>query len=86
MRPLSVAGARVAIFINLLTALRAFDIIFVLTNGGPARATETVGFFMYRESMTQFNLGYGAAATIVLLIAVPVVAIPAIAQRTKGAM
>jgi raffinose/stachyose/melibiose transport system permease protein len=86
MRPLSVAGARVAIFINLLTALRAFDIIFVLTNGGPARATETVGFFMYRESMTQFNLGYGAAATIVLLIAVLVVAIPAIAQRTKGAM
>jgi raffinose/stachyose/melibiose transport system permease protein len=76
MRPLSVAGARVAIFINLLTALRAFDIIFVLTNGGPARATETVGFFMYRESMTQFNLGYGAAATIVLLIAVLVVAIP----------
>jgi ABC-type sugar transport system permease subunit len=86
MRPLSVAGARVAIFINLLTALRAFDIIFVLTNGGPARSTETVGFFMYRESMTQFNLGYGAAATIVLLIAVLIVAIPAIAQRTKGAM
>ena len=86
MRPLSVAGARVAIFINLLTALRAFDIIFVLTNGGPERATETVGFFMYRESMTQFNLGYGAAATIVLLIAVLIVAIPAIAQRTKGAM
>ncbi|MCX5494755.1 sugar ABC transporter permease [Kaistia dalseonensis] len=85
MMPLSTAGARVAIFINLLSALRAFDIIFVLTNGGPARATETVGFFMYRESMTQFNLGYGAAATIVLLVAVLVVAIPAIAQRTKGA-
>jgi len=85
MMPLSTAGARVAIFINLLSALRAFDIIFVLTNGGPARATETVGFFMYRESMTQFNLGYGAAATIVLLVAVLLVAIPAIAQRTKGA-
>lgn len=85
MMPLSMPGARVAIFLNLLSALRAFDIIFVLTGGGPARATETVGFFMYRESMTQFNLGYGAAATIVLLIAVLIVATPAIAQRTRGA-
>lgn len=83
--PLSMPGARVAIFLTLLSSLRAFDLVFVLTAGGPARATETVGFFMYRESMTQFNLGYGAAATIILLIAVLVVSTPAIAQRTKGA-
>jgi raffinose/stachyose/melibiose transport system permease protein len=85
MMPLSLPGARVGIFLTLLSALRAFDIIFVLTNGGPGRGTETIGFFMYRESMVQFNLGYGAAATIVLLIAVLVVSTPAIAQRTRGA-
>lgn len=85
MVPLSMPGARVAIFLTLLSSLRAFDIVFVLTAGGPARATETVGFFMYRESMTQFNLGYGAAATIVMLAAVLIVSTPAIAQRTKGA-
>lgn len=85
MMPLSLPGVRVAIFINLLGALRAFDIIYVMTGGGPIRATETVGYFMYRESMTQFKLGYGAAATVVLLIAVLVVSIPAIIQRTAGA-
>jgi raffinose/stachyose/melibiose transport system permease protein len=85
MVPLSLPGARVAIFLTLLSSLRAFDIVFVLTAGGPARATETVGFFMYRESMTQFNLGYGAASTIILLIGVLVVSTPAIAQRTRGA-
>ncbi|WP_196260758.1 carbohydrate ABC transporter permease [Pelagibacterium limicola] len=85
MMPLSLPGVRVAIFINLLNALRAFDIIFVLTGGGPVRSTETIGYFMYRESMTQFKLGYGAAATVVLLIAVLVVSIPAILQRTAGA-
>lgn len=85
MMPLSLPGVRVAVFINLLNALRAFDIIFVLTGGGPVRATETIGYFMYRESMTQFKLGYGAAATVVLLIAVLVVSIPAIIQRTAGA-
>ena len=85
MMPLPLPGVRVAIFINLLGALRAFDIIYILTGGGPVRSTETVGYFMYRESMTQFKLGYGAAATVVLLVAVLVVSIPAIIQRTAGA-
>ncbi|CAM2157823.1 Sugar ABC transporter permease [Pararobbsia alpina] len=80
--PLSLTGVRVSIFINLLGSLRAFDTIYVMTNGGPVRSTETLGFFMYRESMTQFKLGYGAAATLVLLVAVLVVSIPAIIRRT----
>lgn len=83
--PLSLPGLRVALFINLLASLRAFDTIFVMTGGGPVRSTETVGFFMFRESMTQFKLGYGAAATVVLLIAVFIVSIPAIMKRTEGA-
>jgi len=81
--PLSLPGLRVALFINLLGSLRAFDTIYVLTAGGPVRSTETIGFFMYRESFTQFKLGYGAAATLVLLIAVLIISIPAIIQRTK---
>jgi ABC-type sugar transport system permease subunit len=85
MMPLSMPGVRVSIFINLLGALRAFDIIFIMTGGGPVRSTETVGYFMYRESMTQFKLGYGAAATVILLVAVLVISIPAIIQRTAGA-
>jgi raffinose/stachyose/melibiose transport system permease protein len=83
--PLSMPGVRVALFINLLGSLRAFDTIYVLTGGGPVRSTETVGFFMFRESFTQFKLGYGAAATLVLLVAVLIVSLPAIIQRTAGA-
>jgi raffinose/stachyose/melibiose transport system permease protein len=83
--PLSMAGVRVAVFINLLGSLRAFDTIYVLTSGGPVRSTETIGFFMFRESFTQFKLGYGAAATLVLLIAVLIISIPAIIQRTAAA-
>lgn len=81
--PLSMPGLRVAVFINLLGSLRAFDMIFVLTGGGPVRSTETVGYFMFRESMLQFKLGYGAAATVVLLIAVIVISVPAIIKRTS---
>jgi raffinose/stachyose/melibiose transport system permease protein len=82
--PLAMPGVRVAIFINLLGSLRAFDTIYVLTSGGPVRSTETIGYFMFRESFTQFKLGYGAAATLILLAAVLIVSIPAIVQRTAG--
>lgn len=82
--PLSMPGVRVALFINLLGSLRAFDTIYVLTGGGPVRSTETIGYFMYRESFTQFKLGYGAAATLILLAAVLLVSIPAILQRTRS--
>ncbi|MCJ7874082.1 sugar ABC transporter permease [Phaeobacter sp. J2-8] len=82
--PLSLPGVRVAIFINLLQSLKAFDLIYMLTGGGPVRTTETVGFFMFRESMLNFKLGYGAASTVVLLVAVLIVSIPLIAQRTRA--
>lgn len=83
--PLSLPGVRVATFLNLLGSLRAFDTIFVMTNGGPVRSTETLGFFMYRESMTHFKLGYGAAATLILLVAVLIVSVPAIVRLTAEA-
>ncbi|WP_429932057.1 carbohydrate ABC transporter permease [Agrobacterium vitis] len=83
--PLSLPGLKVAVFINLLGSLRAFDMIFVMTGGGPVRSTETVGYFMFRESMMQFKLGYGAAATVVLLVVVLFVSIPLLRQRTKEA-
>ena len=86
MMPLSLPGVRVAVFINLVGALRAFDIIFILTNGGPLRSTETIGFFMFRESMTQFKLGYGAAVTVVLLVGVLIVSVPAITKRTAAVL
>lgn len=82
--PLSMPGLRVSVFINVLASLRAFDMIFVMTGGGPVRSTETVGFFMYREAVTQFELGYGAAATVLLLAMVLLVSIPAILERTKS--
>jgi len=83
--PLSLPGVRVAIFINLLASLKAFDLIFVLTGGGPIRSTETIGYFMYRESMQNFKLGYGAASTVILLLAVLLVSIPVIVKRTGDA-
>ena len=81
--PLSIHGMAVSVFINLLTSLKAFDIILVLTGGGPIRSTETLGFFMYMESVVFFKQGYGAAATVVLTLIVMLVAIPLMLNRSE---
>lgn len=42
------------------------DLILVVTGGGPARLTETIGVYMWKESFVFFNIGYGAAVAMVM--------------------
>jgi multiple sugar transport system permease protein len=50
-------------------ALNTFDLIFALTGGGPARATEVLALFMYQEAFTDFAIGRAAAIAVVMLVA-----------------
>jgi multiple sugar transport system permease protein len=47
--------------------LRVFDQIFILTEGGPGFATETISLYIYRTAFRFFNFGYAAAMSFVLL-------------------
>jgi multiple sugar transport system permease protein len=60
----------VVVGITLANALRAFDVIWVLTQGGPARSSETLALSMYRETFLLQNAGQGAAIAVVLTIIV----------------
>jgi multiple sugar transport system permease protein len=64
MRPIII----VALLIRGLDALKFFDIIFTLSGGGPGNSTETISFYIYQVGYQFFRLGYGAAASFVLLI------------------
>ena len=44
-----------------------FGLIFFLTAGGPARATEIIGIYIYNESFQFYQLGYGAAVGVIML-------------------
>ena len=60
----------VVIGITLANALRAFDVIWVLTQGGPARSSETLALSMYRETFLLQDAGQGSAIAVVLTIVV----------------
>ncbi|HUW09296.1 MAG TPA: sugar ABC transporter permease [Anaerolineae bacterium] len=62
----------VAVLIRSLDALKFFDVIFTLSGGGPGNSTETIAFYIYKTGYQFFRLGYGAAASFVLLIVLSV--------------
>ena len=60
----------IAIILRVLMAFKLFDIIYVLTNGGPGAATENLAFFTYVQGFRYFNMGYAAALSLLQLIVV----------------
>jgi multiple sugar transport system permease protein len=65
----------VVVGISLINSFKVFDLIWVMTQGGPYRSSETLAVTMYRESFVSFNVGYGAAVAVLLTLIVFVVSI-----------
>jgi multiple sugar transport system permease protein len=55
--------------------LRVFDQIFILTEGGPGFATETISLYIYRTAFRFFDFGYAAAMSFVLLALTNVISV-----------
>lgn len=84
MIPFSIPGVKVSLFINLLNSLKTFDLIHIMTGGGPLRSTETIGYFMYQETVSFFKLGYGSASVVVMTLFVGLLSIPILKERSKA--
>lgn len=66
----------VVVVLRTIDAFRVFDIIYVMTRGGPADATKTVTFFVYKEYFAYLRAGSGATyAVVVALICAVLIAI-----------
>ena len=76
----------IAALFRTLDALRAFDLMFVLTRGGPAGTTETLTVYAYRSLFQTLQLGFGSAVGVVVFALVMLVAWGYLrAQRGEGA-
>lgn len=60
----------VALTVSMIAALRVFDLIFVMTRGGPARATTVVAFEIYQRAFQLRDVGAAAAVATVLVVAI----------------
>jgi ABC-type sugar transport system permease subunit len=59
----------IATLLAVVNGFKVFDLIWVMTQGGPSRSSETLAVTMYREAFILFRLGYSAAIAVVISIA-----------------
>lgn len=72
--PLLKPSILVALLMRTLDAFRVFDLIYVLTGGGPGGSTETLSIYAYKTMFEQTNFGYGSIVVILMVIAVAIIA------------
>jgi multiple sugar transport system permease protein len=83
--PLVMPIAIPLMMLQFVWAMKAFDSIFVLTRGGPGRATTTLNYFVYTEGFQFFDLGRASAAAYVLLaVTLLVVAVLMLLRQLLG--
>jgi ABC-type sugar transport system permease subunit len=66
--PLLLPTMLVATILLSIRAVNLIDIPLVVTAGGPARMTETLGLYMWKESFSFYHIGYGSAVAIVMFV------------------
>ena len=64
LRPATV----VVVALSMISALKGFDILYVMTGGGPFHSSVTLAFLMYEESFKKYRMGYGSAISVVLFL------------------
>ncbi len=58
----------IVLVITVIQSLRAFDLVYVMTRGGPFNSSNVLANFMYIEAFMNYNMGYGAAIAVVLFL------------------
>jgi len=58
----------IAAMIRMIDAVKSFDIIFAITQGGPGSASETINLYLYSVAFIYYDLGYGSAIAVMLFL------------------
>jgi len=56
----------VAVLFRAIDAIKTFDIIFVMTQGGPSNASETINLLLFNQAFAYFNIGYASSMAVAL--------------------
>ncbi|MBB4188900.1 multiple sugar transport system permease protein/raffinose/stachyose/melibiose transport system permease protein [Sinorhizobium terangae] len=74
--PLLTPSTVVVIALSVINSLKGFDILYIMTGGGPFNSSDTLAMHMYNESFRKYLMGYGSAISVVLfLIALMIIGI-----------
>lgn len=66
--PLIAPAFTVNLTLSTIGALRVFDLILLMTKGGPGFSTESISYVIFNESFGKLNYGYGSSIAVILLV------------------
>lgn len=66
--PLLSGTIRTSVYMSVVGALTQFNLVWIMTKGGPVNASEVMATYMYRYGFVRFWLGYGSAVALVMLL------------------
>ena len=72
MRPVII----ITLLIRLIFALKTYDLIYIMTKGGPGDATDLISYYIYRSAFIGLDLGQAASMSVILLLIVCVIIYP----------
>jgi len=83
--PLIMPFLFIAAMVRTIDAVKSFDIIFAMTQGGPGTASETINLYLYSVAFAYYDIGYGSAIAVVFFILIVVLAalLLHVRQRTQ---
>lgn len=73
----------IAIILRAIDALKSFDIIYVMTQGGPGTASETLNIFLYLQAFAFYNIGFASAVVVVYFLVLMVMSVGLMITRQK---
>ena len=61
--------------ISLISAMKVFVEIYVMTKGGPLNSTKTIVYYIYEKAFENLDLGYASALAVILLVVIMIISI-----------
>jgi raffinose/stachyose/melibiose transport system permease protein len=80
LRPVIASSATMAV----ISSINDFGMVWVMTRGGPVRATEILGTYMYKEAFSQYHMGYASTIVLVMLVLSLVLSVVQIRALERG--
>ena len=65
--PLMGSTIRLSIFLSALGSLQYFDLVWIMSQGGPVHASETMATYLYKYAFQSYAMGYGSAVSVVMI-------------------
>lgn len=83
--PLIMPFMMVAAIIRTIDAVKSFDIIYAITQGGPGTASETINLYLYSVAFAYYDVGYGSAIAVVFFVLIVILSMLLLHLRQRTA-